>query len=134
MCELREVARGRAGFGKEGTGSGSKPVRNTKEIRQSLKKCGRGHPAMPACGLNACSGPEQSGILSAIPDSLPPQFVSSQFLGPNRQLTTSHCLWHRQKLSSQNLLKAGGKTINGAMWQGSTPRLRRMEEKPRPEE
>lgn len=38
MCELREVAKGRTGFGKEGTGLGSKPRRNTKENRQSLKK------------------------------------------------------------------------------------------------
>lgn len=38
MCELREVARGRTGFGKEGTGLGSKPRRNTKENMQSLKE------------------------------------------------------------------------------------------------
>lgn len=38
MCELREVARGRSGFGKEGTGLGSKPRRNAKEIRQSREK------------------------------------------------------------------------------------------------
>lgn len=35
---------------------------------------------MPACGLNACSVPEQPGLLTAIPDSFPPNLSLLHFL------------------------------------------------------
>lgn len=44
---------------------------------------------MTARGLNAHSGPEQPGLLTAVPESLTPKSVSSWFLGSNRPLTTT---------------------------------------------
>lgn len=46
---------------------------------------------MPACALNAYSGPKQSELLIVIPDSVPlhPKFVSAWFLSPNGLLTTT---------------------------------------------
>lgn len=131
MCELREVARGRPGFGKEGTGSGSKPGRKTKEIRQSLRKWGRGHLASTQ-GIRA-SGPEQQGALTAILDSHPLKFVSAQFLGPNRPFTTTVTTSRGtgKKPLPLNLSKTRWKTLNDAMWQETALRSGSIERPPR---
>ena len=64
---------------------------------------------MPACGLNACSHPEQPGLLIVIPDSVPPKFVfvwlpmaQSQPQSPPHQA--------QAKVSSPSLSKTGWKT------------------------
>lgn len=50
VCELREVARGRAALGRRELGQAA-------SLDETQKKGGRGHPAMPACGVKCLLGP-----------------------------------------------------------------------------
>lgn len=132
MCELREVARGRTGFGKEKTGLGSKPKRNTKEVRQSLRRNEAEDIWLwPACALNARSGPEQPGLLIVIPDSVSPSQNSSLLsFSALTAHSQSQALPHQAqaKVSSQDLSKTDWK-IGGLLRLGSIEGMPRCTER-----